>query len=195
MDLALLSKSPISVEVSSLRALLSLYMFNCGLASRFEEKSKNPYTPSGLRAPERIFKCPLYQTIDIWSFGCLAYELLTGRELFPLMPGEGDDTHILMIIDQLGPLPERLFSQWDRSHRYFRSNGEHFNSIVDGPDIELFHYDSYAARFHAEKLREFDDNEEETVIDTLGQILGYEPEKRPSAEVLLSHPWFADNST
>lgn len=77
-------------------------MFNSDLASRFEDKSKHPDTPSGLRAPERIFNCALDQTIDIWSFGCLVYELLTGRELFPLMTGEGDDIHIFMIIDQLG---------------------------------------------------------------------------------------------
>ena len=31
------------------------------------------------------------------------------------------------------------------------------------------------------------------MIDMLRQILRYEPEKRPSAEELLSHPWFADN--
>ena len=123
------------------------------------------------------------------------YELLTGVPLFPVMPDEGDDCHILMMIDQLGPLPERLLCQWDQSHRYFRSNGEQFNSIVDGPNIELLQADSLETCFHDEKRCEIDANEEESVIDMLKQILRYEPEKRPSAEELLSHPWFADNDT
>lgn len=111
-------------------------MIDSGLAFLSADiSSNNPDTPRCLRAPERLFDLPLDQTIDIWIFGCLVYELLTGYALFPAMPGEHDDDHILMIINQLGPLPERLFSQWGRSHKYYRPNGEHFNSTVDGPLI------------------------------------------------------------
>lgn len=123
------------------------------------------------------------------------FELLTGVPLFPVMPDEGDDSHILMMIGALGPLPERLLSQWDQAHRYFRSNGEQFNSMVDGPDIELLPPDPLETVFHREKRCEFDAGEEESVINMLKQILRYEPEKRPSAEELLSHPWFADSGT
>lgn len=155
--------------------------------------SKNPDTPRSLRAPERLFDSPLDQSVDIWSFGCLVYELLTGYALFLVMPGEHDDGHILRIIDQLGPLPERLFSKWGRSHKYYRPNGEHFNSSIDGRRIELFNNDSYATSFHKRKAPEIDDNEEASVIDMLTQILRYEQGKRPSAKELLSHTWFADN--
>lgn len=79
--------------------------------------SKNPDTPKSLRAPKRLFGSPLDQTIDIRSFGCLLYELLTGYSLFHVMPDEHDDGHILEIIDQLGPLPERLFSKWGQFHK------------------------------------------------------------------------------
>ena len=170
-------------------------LFNSDLAFTFGDTSKNPETPQCLRAPERIFGNPLDQSIDIWSFGCLMFELLTAMSLFPIMPGQGKDHHILMMVDALGPLPERLLSQWDQAHRYFRSNGEQFNSMVDGPDIELLPPDSLETLFHREKRCEFDAGEEESVIDILKQILRYEPEKRPSAEKLLSHPWFADIGT
>ena len=76
---------------------------------------------------------------------------------------------------------------------YFWSNGKQFNLVVDEPRIGLFKYDSFTTLFHEEKPREIDDKKEESVIDMLRQILKYEPEKRPSAEELLSHPWFADN--
>lgn len=110
------------------------------------------------------------------------------------MPGEHDDVHILQIIDQQGLLPERLFSKWGRSHKYYRPNGEHFNSNIEAPPIELSKYDSFATTFHETKAPEIDDNEEESVIDMLTRILKYEQEKRPSAKELLSHPWFADST-
>lgn len=99
-----------------------------------------------------------------------------------------------MIADQLGPLAERLLSKWDQSHRYFRSNGEQFNSMVEGPE-KLLSAVSFATHFHELKPCEMDANEAESVVDMLKQILRYDTEKRPSAEELLSHPWFADNST
>ncbi len=119
------------------------------------------------------------------------FELLTRVPLFPVMPDEGDDSHILMMIRPLGPLPERLLSQWDQASRYFQSNGEQFNSMVDGPDIEFFPPDSL------EPVKTVVDLtlRGRTVIDILKQILRYEPEKRPSAKELLSHPWFADIGT
>ena len=76
---------------------------------------------------------------------------------------------------------------------YFRSNGEQFNSMVDEPHMRLLKDDSLATRFLKEKSFEIDNNEEESVIDMLRQIIRYVPEKRPSAKELLSHPWFADN--
>lgn len=155
--------------------------------------SKNPPTHKCLRAPERLFETSLDQSIDIWSFGCILYELLTGLPLFLIDPGDHVDCQILSITDQLGPLPARLFSQWDRAHLYYRSNGEQFNSVVDQPFIELEKDEPFETRFHREKACDIDDNEEDSVMDLLRQILRYEPEKRPSAEELLSHPWFADN--
>lgn len=100
-----------------------------------------------------------------------------------------------MVTGQLGPLPGRSHSQWDQSHQYFRSNGEQFNSMVDGPDIELLPHVSFETLFRSENRCKLDANEEESVIDMLKQTLRCEPEKRPSAEELLSHPWFADIGT
>lgn len=157
------------------------------------DTSKNPATHKCLRAPERLFESSLDQSIDIWSFGCIVYELLTGLALFPVFPGDHVDCQILSIIDQLGPLPARLFSQWGRSHMYYRSNGEQFNSVVDEPYVELEKDVPFETRFHREKACDIDDKEEASVINLLRQILRYETEERPCAEDLLSHPWFADN--
>jgi non-specific serine/threonine protein kinase len=45
---------------------------------------KNPVTLLGLRAPELALGLPFDQTIDIWSFGCLVFEFVTGMPLFAM---------------------------------------------------------------------------------------------------------------
>ncbi len=89
------------------------------------------------------------------------------------------------MISQFGPLQEPFISQWPRFHIYFRPNGEQLNSMVDGSETKLTSYDDL--RFE-EKSFEIDEKEEEIVIDLLQSALRYEPDKRPSAKDLLSHP-------
>lgn len=125
------------------------------------------------------------------------YELLIGIPLFPIpymSQEETDDSHLLLMISQLGPLPESLISQWPRSHTYFHPNREQFNSMVDGSEAELINYDSLETRFREEKSSDINEKEEEIVIDLLRSALRYEPDMRPSAEQLLSHPWFSDET-
>ena len=107
---------------------------------------------------------------------------------------QSDDSHLLLMISQLGPLPEPFISQWPRFHIYFRPNGEQLNSMVDGSEIKLISYNSLETRFQEEKSFEIYKKEEEIVIDLLRSALRYEPDKRPSAEELLSHPWFSDET-
>ena len=89
------------------------------------------------------------------------------------------------MISQFGPLPEPFISQWPRFHIYFHPNGEQLNSMVDGSETKLTIYNDL--RFE-EKSFEIDEKEEEIVIDLLQSALRYEPDKRPSAKDLLSHP-------
>jgi len=59
-------------------------------------------------------------SLDIWSFGCLIFELITGQPLF-CIPGTGneDDDHLLALNAALGPLPDELFRLWENSSQYF----------------------------------------------------------------------------
>lgn len=36
-------------------------------------------TPRGLRAPMMVLGGPPNKTLDIWSFGCLVFELVSGQ--------------------------------------------------------------------------------------------------------------------
>ena len=43
---------------------------------------KEPTTPLNMRSPELILGHPISQNQDMWSFGCLVFELITSRPLF-----------------------------------------------------------------------------------------------------------------
>ena len=67
-----------------------------GGAFFISEPPAKPVTPLALRSPELILGEPISKAQDIWSFGCLMFEFLTGKSLFSVMPpmpsGWGDET-------------------------------------------------------------------------------------------------------
>jgi serine/threonine protein kinase len=90
-------------------------------------------TPKSLRAPEIILGCSLNRSIDVWSLGCLVFELLTGLPLFQLPPIGGsdeslDDDHLIQLTDIIQPLPKDLLTKWPRAGRYYGPSGERLNA-------------------------------------------------------------------
>ena len=111
-----------------------------------EDPPKSTVTPVALRAPELIFGEDLSSSIDVWSFGCLIYEFLTGTALFCVArygdeDEEADDDHLLELNDVLEPLPESwLKEKWPRASKYFGPNRERLNpemSIDDSDEEDL----------------------------------------------------------
>ncbi|KAI9672343.1 MAG: hypothetical protein M1817_003365 [Caeruleum heppii] len=88
----------------------------------------NINVPVGLRAPELIVHGAIDEKIDIWSFGCLIFELLVGHCLFSTegyqMNQECEDDHLLQITELLGDLPDKIFSRWSHGTLYFGPNRE-----------------------------------------------------------------------
>lgn len=92
---------------------------------------QKPLTPSGLRPPELVLTGAVDKSLDIWSFGCLVFELVTGRPLFCVpwsdTKAEENDDHLLSLISTLGPLPDDLYSRWTTSSLYFTPERKLFN--------------------------------------------------------------------
>ncbi|KAF6778264.1 hypothetical protein AHF37_02335 [Paragonimus kellicotti] len=70
------------------------------------------------RAPEVILGFKYGSAIDIWSFGCILAELLTGA---PLFPGEDEGDQLACIIELLGMPPQKLLDQCRRVKHFFSS--------------------------------------------------------------------------
>ncbi|KAI9795101.1 MAG: hypothetical protein M1816_000123 [Peltula sp. TS41687] len=80
-----------------------------------------------LQAPELWFDDTYDEKSDIWSFGCLLFEYLTGGQLFQLgywaIYAE-QDSFLWQMTLLLGPLPKPLFYKWSDSARYLDADGE-----------------------------------------------------------------------
>ncbi|DBA95987.1 TPA: hypothetical protein ACH3X1_001498 [Trebouxia sp. C0004] len=72
------------------------------------------------RAPEVILGLPYDQKIDIWSFGCILAELLTGSVLFQ---NDSLSTLLARLEGILGPLPQHMVRKGRFSHRFYTRQG------------------------------------------------------------------------
>ncbi|KAA1106997.1 serine/threonine protein kinase, CMGC group [Puccinia graminis f. sp. tritici] len=80
------------------------------------------------RSPEAIIGAPWGRRVDIWSAGCMLFELLTGDYLFNpdavAKRYSKDDDHIAQIIELLGPFPIDFALSGKFSHDIFNRRGE-----------------------------------------------------------------------
>uniref|UniRef100_A0A2M4BK80 Putative lammer dual specificity kinase n=3 Tax=Anopheles marajoara TaxID=58244 RepID=A0A2M4BK80_9DIPT len=132
------------------------------------------------RAPEVILELGWEQPCDVWSIGCIMYELYLGITLFQT---HDNREHLAMMERILGPIPYRMAKktrtryfhhgklEWDEKSsagRYVRENCKPLIrcAIADTPDhLQLF--------------------------SLIGRMLEYDPNDRITLAEALDHPFFA----
>jgi len=156
-------------------------------------------TPAALRAPEIVLRNNIDHKVDIWSFGCLLYELLTGNVLFQVSgltdipQEENDDDHLLQMIDTLGQPPPEIFARWSRHAKYFDKNLKLIRSDVSLSDFtggDPFRGPSLEEAFEESRPEGMDAEECAHVLGLLRKTLQYQPDLRPSTAGLLDDEWF-----
>ncbi|KAM5385443.1 hypothetical protein ACJZ2D_001084 [Fusarium nematophilum] len=171
-----------------------------GGAYFFTAPPTKPVTPAGLRSPELVLTGAFDQTLDVWSFGCLVFELVTGQPLFCVpwsdTQTEQDDDHLLALNARIGPLPDELYEQWKTSSLYFTPERKLFNcqlgGVPEGEQPLMIEQTSMEEAFDQAKP-EIDEEEGRKVKGLIRRILQYDPEKRPSPAEILSDPWFSES--
>ncbi|CAG9312801.1 DYRK4_3 [Blepharisma stoltei] len=68
------------------------------------------------RAPEIVLGVDYNEAIDIWSLGCIIFELYTG---YPLFPGENETDLLLCMMEVLGIPPEKFLEKASRKRMFF----------------------------------------------------------------------------
>ncbi|ETE65944.1 Cyclin-dependent kinase 18, partial [Ophiophagus hannah] len=119
------------------------------------------------RPPDVLLGSTEYSTpIDMWGVGCIHYEMVTGR---PMFPGSTVKEELNLIFRMLGTPTE-----------------ESWPGITSNEEFKTYQFTQYRAQpliNHAPRL----DTEG---IDLLTNLLLYEAKQRISAESALRHPYF-----
>lgn len=122
------------------------------------------------RAPEIMCACQEYDyKIDIWSVGCIFGELL-GRK--PLFPGDNYIHQLNLIFGAIGTPTEKDL-QWVSNEKAL----QYIKSLEQKPKIPFS--DIYPEA-------------PEDAIDLLDMMLRFDPNKRPTVEECLQHPYFSE---
>ncbi|KAG9232735.1 putative serine protein kinase [Amylocarpus encephaloides] len=175
---------------------LRIKLSDMGGAYFFIDPPIKPVIPLGLRAPELILTGAVDKTLDIWSFGCLVFELTTGQPLF-CIPGPEfeDDDHLLSLTARLGALPDELIKHWKTSSLYFTPEKRLFNcqlgGVAKGGEPLMVEQSSMEELFD-QAGPDLDKKEAHQVKALIRRILQYDPKKRPSAKEILSDLWFCE---
>ena len=136
------------------------------------------------RAPEIILRHKFNETCDMWSVGCVIYELLTGEILFE--PDKKrrfnrDRQHIYDMQMLLGKLPLKMLEKCERKNMFFKKNG-----LMKG---------TYKLKYKSltEKMLSIENIVKEDMMDVLDlmyKLFSYDPKDRPTAKKCLKHRCF-----
>ena len=133
------------------------------------------------RAPEVILDAGYTEKIDIWSMGCILFELHKG---VPIFQGANEQDQLRKIVEVIGNIPENLIQASKRQQIFFDENGQFKETDPDNPIKP-------ASKSVAGLIK----NAEKSFIDFLLDCFKIDPNERIDAESALSHPWIKGNKT
>lgn len=123
------------------------------------------------RAPEVILGNKWHYASDIWSAGCVLYEIAVGKRLFEV---RDDVTHLHAIEHMIGRLPEKFTKHSKYSSKFFTSSGLFLSASERQHDKTLLETFPSDAAF----------------ADLLLRLLELDPDTRISARGALEHRYF-----
>lgn len=166
-------------------------------SSCFEYQKHYTYIQSRFyRAPEVILGSRYSMSIDIWSFGCILAELLTGQ---PLFPGEDEGDQLACMMELLGMPPPKLLEQSKRAKYFINSKGlPRYCSVAAQADGRVMLVGGRSRRGKKRgppgskdwgtALKGCDDY---LFIEFLKRCLHWDPSARLTPAQALRHPWIS----
>lgn len=143
------------------------------------------HTPLAVRAPEIIFADKLDYRVDLWSLGCLIFELIVGQP-----PIEGTlATPVTAVQEMLQTASDEMPERWQQKWRIMKSRVEEEEENEDKMEYNL---QSWLEESYFDGVRKEDLSREE--IGKLGallrRLLRFEPATRASTQEILQDPFF-----
>ncbi|KAJ5078446.1 hypothetical protein M0811_04771 [Anaeramoeba ignava] len=186
------SQSGIKKTLVQIKKTESKEKFNCkiidfGNSCWIEHHFAQNIQTRQYRSPEVILGYEYNASADIWSLGCMIFELLTGDFLFNpknTSNSSRDEEHLALIIELLGPFSKEFALGGKRSSKFFDQNGEllHIKRIYP-----MSLKETLQVKYH------FQNDSADQIASFLLPMLDLDFKNRISAEKCLSSSWFNDN--
>lgn len=127
------------------------------------------------RAPEILLGIKYSTPIDMWSLGCIVYELLEGT---PLFQGESEEEQILLLVEHLGLPPSNLLKKARKS-----------KGFVD-KDYQIM----CSEREIIPGSRSILNERPRSLCEFILRCLEWNPKQRLTPSEGLKHPWLQEMS-
>lgn len=163
---------------------LNLKIIDFGNAERLDKKIQDEIMIRNYRPPENIMNDYYDEKADVWSVGCIIYEIFTGDYLFEVDKNqktiEKDREHLHQMFEILGKIPRNMALDCDFTEDLFDNKGR----ILKHKNCE---YTSLAEILH----KDFDYNEEDSqnIENYLKKVLAYNLKDRYSALEAANDTW------
>lgn len=176
IDPSFIHHDSIHIKLSDFGSCLDVNNLNFDIQTRY------------YRAPEIILHSHVDSNSDLWSIGCIIYELLTGKLLFDPIKNtkfSDDILHLYDIISIFGFPPNDLLVNSSKFDLFFRSNSLlKINKTINFSSLSLL----LKNNLH----NDLNDHDFYLTLDFMYDFFNYDSSKRPSIESCLNHPWFDD---
>lgn len=163
----------------------TIRLIDFGSATFDHEHHSKVVSTRHYRAIEVILELGWSQPCDVWSIGCILFELYTGITMFQT---HDNREHIAMMERILGTIPWRMATR--SKTKYFNRHGW---LVWDDNNSA-----GYFVRRNCRPLREYMSNhgirEELDLFDLIDLMLTYEPSKRITCSQALRHPFLESAS-
>lgn len=145
------------------------------------------------RAPEVILGLPYNSSVDMWSFGCIIYELFIGH---PLFPGINNADQIERINTLFG-IPEFMIQNGTKSYKYYgqNENRPEMSKIGNNVDVKtqkVMNRDLFECKI-MNKDSSF--SESSNLLQLIMYVLKVNHLDRPSSSQCRKHFYFNDNDS
>ncbi|CAH1158453.1 unnamed protein product [Phyllotreta striolata] len=131
------------------------------------------------RAPEVILELGWNQSCDVWSIGCILFELYLGITLFQT---HDNREHLAMMQRILGEIPVRM-ARKTKTKYFYRGKLEWDEKSSAGRYVR----DNCKPLI---RYRQIDDDDHNSLFDLVMRMLKYEPSERITLKDALQHPFF-----
>lgn len=178
----------------NLNELVQIKIADLGNASYSHKHFTDQIQTRQYRSPEIILKHKTWgASTDLWSVGCIIFELITGDYLFDPHDGKHfnkDDDHLAQIIELFGEYPsDDYLVNCKLTPKFFKfdSTGKMILKNID--NLKFWDLKSV----FIEKYKFEDNTELDLLVDLIKKCLTYNLDERYCAKSLVNHPWFNYN--